>query len=193
MGYHRPLFRQLSDIKGGIMLRLLNRAVLALAVLLAPCVTDGAKQEPAETLAALKKERAAAGVELSNGRKPGTIEAEQKKAMERYFTRVGALGRRAVALAKSQPGTPDAIEALVWAQHATTVNDPELAGVIYEALLERYLDSDAILPVCRLAWIDLFKGNHSEAFLRAAIERSKNLKVRALSSFSLGRHQQKLA
>ncbi len=60
-------------------------------------------------------------------------------------------------------------------------------------MAERYLDSDAILPVCRLAWLDAVKSTRAEAFLRTAFERSKNLKVRALCCFSLGRHQQKLA
>jgi thiol-disulfide isomerase/thioredoxin len=167
--------------------------VLTLVVLLAFCVTEGATQEPAGALAALKEEQKAAGADLGNGRKPGTTEAEQKAALERYYRRVGDLGRRAVVMAKNQPGTPDAVEALVWAQHATTGNDPELAGVIYNALLDRYIDSDLILPVCRAAWLDAFQGEHAVAFLRAAAERSKNLNVRALCSLSLGRHQQRLA
>jgi thiol-disulfide isomerase/thioredoxin len=174
-------------------MRLSMLAVWALAVLLAPSVTEGADQKPAETLATLKKEQEAAWDELDNGRKPGTTEAEKQKAVEHYYKTVGDLGRRAVALAKSHPETSDAVEALVWAQFATTEDDPELEGVIYDLLAERYLDSDAILPVCRLAWNDAVKGPHAEAFLRAAVERSKNVKVRSLSCYSLGRHQQELA
>ncbi len=60
-------------------------------------------------------------------------------------------------------------------------------------LEKRYLDSDAILPLCRVAWNDAFKGSQAEAFLRAAVERSTNVKVRSLCCYSLARHQQKLA
>jgi thiol-disulfide isomerase/thioredoxin len=175
------------------MMRLSMDAVLTLVLVLAPCVAEGAQEAPAENLAALKQERAAAGVELANGRKPGTSDAEKKEAVQRYYKRVAALGRRAVALARSRPGTSDAIDALIWAQHATNGSDSDLAGVIYDALVEHYLDSDAILPVCRVAWLDAFQGNQTEAFLRAAVERSKNLKVRALGSLSLARHQYRLA
>jgi len=168
-------------------------ALWVLAVLLVPSVSEGADQKPAETLDSLKKEQEAVWGKLDNDRKPGTTEAEKKKAVERFYRSVGDLGRRAVALAKKHPGTPDAVEALVWARFAATEDDPELAGVIYDMLAERYLDSDAILPVCRLAWLDAVKGTHAEAFLRAAVERSKNVKVRSLCCYSLGRHQQKLA
>jgi thiol-disulfide isomerase/thioredoxin len=174
-------------------MRLSMHAVWSAVVLLVPAVTEGADQKPAETLAAIKKEQEAAWSELKNGRKPGTTDAEQKKAVERFYKSVGDLGRRAVALAKRYPDSPDAAEALVWAHSATTEDDPELAGLIYDILAERYLDSDAILPLCRHAWTDAVKGTHTEAFLRAAVERSKNVKVRSLCCYSLGRHQQKLA
>ncbi len=174
-------------------MRFSRHAVWTLAVLLSPSVTEGRDQKPAETLAAIKKDYEAGGAELENGRKPGTTEAEQNKAVERFSETVGELGHRAVALAKEHADSPEAIEALVWAHSAASSYDPKLFGVIYELLRERYLDSDAILPVCRIAWSDAVKSTHAEAFLRTAVERSKNLKVRALCCFSLGRHQQVLA
>ena len=47
-------------------------------------------------------------------------------------------------------------------------------------------------PSSRLAWVDAAQTTHAESFLRAAIERSTNLKVRALACFTLGRHQEQL-
>jgi len=99
----------LSDVEENATMRPSMNAVWALAVLLAPSVTEGADQKPAETLAALEKEQEAAWSELDNGRKPGTTEAEKKKAVERFYKSVGDLGRRAVALANKHPGTPDAV------------------------------------------------------------------------------------
>ena len=52
-------------------------------------------------------------------------------------------------------------------------------------MAEHYLDSDAILPLCRIAWLDATKTTHVETFLRAAVEPSKNPKVRSLCCFSL--------
>ena len=174
-------------------MRLSTHAVWSVVVLLVPAVTEGADQKPAETLAAIKKEQEAAWSELDNGRKPGATEAEQKKAVEHFYKTVGDLGRRAVALAKRYPDSTDAVEALVWARFAATEDDPELAGLIDDMLAERYLDSDAILPVCRVAWSGAVKFTHTEGFLRAAVERSKNVKVRSLCCYSLARHQQELA
>ena len=175
------------------MMRLLMHAVWALAILLAPAVSEGADEKPSETLASLKKEQEAAWDELANGRKPGTTAAEKKRAVKHFSRSVGDLGRRAVALAKKNPGTPDAVEALLWAHSAATENDPDLAGVIYDMLAESYLDSDAILPLCGIAWLDAGKGTHAEAFLRTSIERSNNIKVRGLCCYSLGKHQMMLA
>jgi hypothetical protein len=173
-------------------MRLSMHAVWSVVVLLVPAITEGADQKPAETLAAIK----AACSELDNGQKPGTTDADKKKWLEHYYKSVGDLGRRAVVLAKRYPDSPEAVEALVWAHLATTEDDPELAGLIYDMLAERYLDSDAILPLCHIAWADVNKATHTpktEEFLRAAVERSKNVKVRSLCCYSLGRHQQELA
>jgi thiol-disulfide isomerase/thioredoxin len=167
-------------------------AVWVLSVPLVLSVSQGSDQKRPETLVSLKKEQEALWDELDNGRKPGTTEAEKKKAAERYYKSIGDLGRRAVALAKQHPGTPDAVEALVWAYSAAE-DDPELAGIVYAMIAERYLDSDAILPLCRLARDKPVNDNIAEEFLRAAMKRSENVKVRSLCCYSLGRHQQELA
>jgi thiol-disulfide isomerase/thioredoxin len=57
----------------------------------------------------------------------------------------------------------------------------------------RYLDSDEFLPVIRTAWSDAGTKGHAEIFLRNAVERSTNPRMKALACFSLGRHQQQLA
>lgn len=171
----------------------LTRIAWILTVLLVPAVTVGADQKSTETLASLKKEQEAAWDELAEGRKPGTSEADKKKAVEHFYETVGELGRRAVAFAKKHPGTSESVEALVWAHDATTENDPELAGVIYNLLAKSYLDSDAILRLCGFAWLDAGKDPQVEQFLRTAIERSRNIKVRALCYYSLGKHQFRLA
>lgn len=164
-----------------------------LTVLLAPAFSESAGQVPSETLASLKTEHEAAREELSKAQKPGATEAEVKRAVERFSRSVGDLGRRAVALAKKHPGTPDAIEALLWAHSAATENAPDLVGTIYDILADGYLNSEAILPLCRFAWFDAAKGTHAEEFLRYAIQRSENIKVRGLCCYSLGRHQLVLA
>ena len=45
-------------------------------------------------------------------------------------------------------------------------------------------------PDSRLAWLDAVKGTHAGEFLRAAVERSTNFKVRSLCCYSLGGHPQ---
>ena len=144
-------------------------------------------------MASLKKGEGAAFEELESWRKPGTTEAEQKKALDRYYETVAYLGRRAMAVVKRRPGAPDAVEALIWARKVGTEDNAELAGVVYDFVAEHYLDSDAILPLCRTAWVDAVKSPQVETCLRAAVERSKNPKVRALCCFSLGRCYQELA
>ena len=175
------------------MMRLLLHAVWVLAVLVSPSLSAAADEKPTETLASLKKEQEAALKELESRRKPGTTEAEQKKALDRYYETAADLGRRAVAVVKKRPDAPDAVETLNWARSAGTEGNAELAGVVYDTVAEHYLDSDAILPLCRIAWLDAVKSPQVETFLRAAVERSKNPKVRALCCFSLGRCYQELA
>jgi thiol-disulfide isomerase/thioredoxin len=175
-------------------MRFASHAATALVILLAPSGTEGADQKPAETLAAIKQEREGAWAEFRNVSKPGTAEAEQKKSAERYKERIGDLGRRALALARKGPDAPEAIEAVLWVHaEARGNNNLELYRAAYDMLAEHYLDSDAILRICGFAWLDTVKSPHPEAFLRTAVERSKNLNVRAICCLSLGRHQQDLA
>lgn len=174
-------------------MRLLLDAVWLLAVLVSPSLCAAADEKPEETLASLKKEEEAAREELESRRKPGTTDAEQEKALDRYYETVADLGRRAVAVVKRRPDAPDAVEALNWARKVGTEGNAELAGVVYDLVAEHYLDSDAILPLCRTAWGDAVKSPQVETCLRAAVERSKDPKVRALCCFSLGRCYQELA
>jgi len=171
----------------------LRYAVWTLAVFVGPSVSEGTDQKPNKTLALLKEDQAVALEELESRRKPGTTEAEQKKALDRYYETAGDRGRRAVALVKERPDAPDAIEILKWARREVAEHDSELVGIVYDALAERYLDSDEIIPLCRLAWLDAVTSPHVETFLRAAVERSKNPKVRSLCCFSLGRYYVELA
>ena len=168
-----------------------------LAILWAAPVAGGADSEPAETLAGLKKEIEVAWEGLADGRKPGTSEAEQKAATDRYCEQAAALARRALALAEAHPDAPEAPEALAWVHVGglgaySAKMDAECDAAL-DLMAGRYLDRDAILPVCRIAWANAGSTARAEAFLRAAIERSPNPKVRALSCFSLGRHQHGLA
>jgi thiol-disulfide isomerase/thioredoxin len=178
---------------GSTIMRLLIHAVWVLAVLVSPSLSAAADEKPTETLASLKKELETAFKELESRRKPGTTEAEQKKALDRYFETAADLGRRAVAVVKRRPDAPDAAEALNWARKVGAEGNAELAGIVYDLVAEHYLDSDAILPLCRMAWGDAFKSPQVETCLRAAVERSKNPNVRALCCFSLGRCYQELA
>jgi len=155
---------------------------------------DGSK--PPAPLAELMKEAEAAWGGLERGRKEGATEAEKKEANDLYCKKAAALARRALVYAEGHPEAPEAPELLAWifvgglgGYSAKTDAECDAA---YDLMAERYLDRDAILPVCRIAWNNAGK-THAEAFLRAAVERSPNLNVRALSCFSLGRHQQSLA
>ena len=174
-------------------MRLMRRAVWVLAVLVSPSPCVAADEKPEETLASLKKEEEAAREEPESRRKPGTTEAEKKKALDRYFETVAGLGRRAVAVVKKRPDAPEAVEALNWARKVGTEGNAELASVVYDLVAEHYLDSDAILPLCRTARGDAVKSPQVQTCLRAAVERSKNPKVRALRCLSLGRCYQELA
>ncbi len=174
-------------------MRLLIHAVWVLAILVSPSLSAAADEKPTETLASLKKEQETAFKELESRRKPGTTEAEQEKALDRYYETVADLGRRAMAVVKRRPDASDAVEALIWACKVGTEGNAELAGVVYDFVAEHYLDSDAILPLCHIAWVDAVKSPQVETCLRAAVERSKNPKVRALCCFSLGRCYQELA
>ena len=168
-----------------------------LAILLAASVGKAADgPEPAEALAGLKREAEAAWAELDLARKPGTSEAEQKEGVDRYCKKAANLARRALSLAEAHPEAPEAPEALAWIHVGglgsySAKTDAE-CDASFDLMARRYLDRDAILPVCRIAGSNAGRA-HAEAFLRAAVERSPNLKVRALSCFSLGRYQQELA
>ena len=71
-------------------MRLLIHAVWVLAVLVSPSLSAAADEKPTEALASLKKEQETALKELESRRKPGTTEAEQKKALYRYYETVAA-------------------------------------------------------------------------------------------------------
>ena len=162
-----------------------------LGVLLAAPVVAGADAKPAEVLAALKRE-----VEELNGAgegpKPGSTEAVQEAAVERYLKRAADIGRRALALVDSDPDAPEAAIASAWILHSGLGDLGETRDAAYDRMAGRYLDNDVILPVIRTAWYDADKSAHAGAFLRAAVERSRNLGVRALACYTLGRHQQQL-
>ena len=175
------------------MIRLMRRAVWMLAILVSPSLCAAADERPEETLASLKKELVAASEELESRRKSGTNEAEQKKALDRFYETAADLGRRAMVIVKRRPDAPDAVEALIWARKVGTEGNAEFAGVVYDFVAENYLDSEAIPPFFRLAWVDAVKSPQVETCLRAAVERSKNAKVRALCCFILGRCYQELA
>src|SRR5262249_46257522 len=147
----------LSDFRENTTMRLMRRAVWVLAVLVSPSLCAAADERPEETLASLKKGGGAAVEELESRREPGKTEAEQRKALDRYYETVADLGRRAMAVVKRRPDAPDAVEALIWARKVGTEGNAELAGVVYDFVAEHYLDSDAILPLCRTAWVDAVK------------------------------------
>src|SRR6185312_14679190 len=97
---------------GSTIMRLLIHPVWVLAVLVSPSLSAAADEKPMETLASLKKEAETAFKELQSRTKPGTTEAEQKKAVDRCYETVADLVRRAVAFGKKRPDAPEAAEAL---------------------------------------------------------------------------------
>ena len=170
---------------------------LVVALLWAAGGRGGDGPEASATLSDLKREARIAAEDLGRARQPGTAEAQQREGVTRYYRTTRELAQRALALVRAHPDAAAAPEALVWVIIGLLDGNSAEAGeaeqdAAYDLLTERYLDRDVILPVCRIAWADLVSP-HAEAFLRAAAERSPNLKVRALSCFSLGRYQQQLA
>jgi thiol-disulfide isomerase/thioredoxin len=166
----------------------------ALAVLIGPSIALAGNPQSADTLFGLKKAQEAALAELKASERPGTSAADQQNAAERFRKLCTELGRRALAIAQKDPDAPDAPEVVVWAYNASKASeDTALVDAAYDMMAERYLDSDTILPVCRLAWDDYLMTARAESFLRAAIGRSRNVNVRGLCCFSLGRHQHELA
>jgi thiol-disulfide isomerase/thioredoxin len=162
-----------------------------LAIVLSAPFAWGADPKPAESLAGLKKEVEASWEELARGRGPGTTEAEQKAAVDRYYKQSADIARRALVLAEANPGAPEAAGSLVLIIEEIRA-DAE-CDAAYDRLARHYLDRELILPVIRTAWASAYKSGHAEAFLRAAVEKSPNLKVRALACFSLGRLLQEQA
>ena len=174
----------------------LPASILLATSLLASPVAGVAETEPAEGLSRLKEELKAAQKEQDE-LPDDAPEARQQAAADRYLEKAAGLARRALALAETRPEAPGAAEVVAW------VLDPGLCAYsakseiecdkAYDLIAERYLDEDAILPVVRWAWSHASQTAHSGAFLRAAMERSTNPKVKALACFSLGRHQERVA
>ena len=172
----------------------MRRSAAWLSVALASLAASGGgwgdDAKPTGKLAGLKKSLGAieaAGTEAGDRLAP---DADHAPIARLYKERASVLGRLAVALADAAPDDPEAVEILAWVHlgglggHRIT---PEAVDLAYDRLADRYLDRDALLPVCRLAWSDGVATPHAEAFLRAAAERSPNRKVRGLSTFNLAR------
>ena len=169
------------------------RHVVGLLVILAAVpVARGADTKPAEELAALKNDLKKAWGTLNEAERPGATEAEKKVIVDRYGKTTTELARRALALAETYTGAPEAPESLAWIHTGGLGYPPEMEPIrdaAYDLMIQRYLDRDAILPVVRTAWATVpAKTSRAEAFLRAAVERSTNQKVQALACLSLGRY-----
>ncbi len=107
-----------------------------------------------------------------------------------------AIARRGLELAKANADAPEAAEALAWVLLSCGSYDLKTdseCDAAYDLIVTSYLDSDAILPVCRRSWTNAAMTTHAEAFLRAALIRSKNANVRAMACLGLARHQRELA
>jgi len=165
-------------------MRSVNRIGSLLAIFLLAPVTRGSDAKPAEELAGLKKEVEAARADLDERVKPGTPEAEHAAAGERYRDQIRGVARRALALAEGHPNSPVAAEALVWifrlGDYTRSGLDAEFDAA-YDLIASRFLDQDAFLPIARLAWTEAGWTEHPGMFLRAATERSPNLKLKALA------------
>jgi len=168
-----------------------NRIGTLLAIFLLAPVTRGSDAKPAEELAGLKREAEAAMKALGESTKPGAPEAEQAAAGERYREQSRGLARRALALAEAHPDAPEAVEALAWI--FTICDLGAECDAAYDLMAIRFLDKDALLPIARTACDSAAWTAHAGLFLRAAAERSPNLKLKALACFSLARHQQLMA
>lgn len=162
-------------------------------IMLAARIASAADSRPAEELARLTKEATAASEELD--RQPRATESERNEAYGRYRKQLAALTHRFLALAEAYPDAPEAPEALVWIVKFSQSRTNAARDTAYDLLAEHYLDKETLLPFVRTAfgWLVVESSPHSEAFLRAAVERSPNLKVKGLACLSLGRHLQYLA
>ncbi|WP_406697979.1 TlpA disulfide reductase family protein [Singulisphaera sp. Ch08] len=163
-----------------------------IVVLMASPVLQGADSRPKETLAGLKEAYDVA-IEEKRAKKPGVSQSE---ALARFRKTAAALARRALILAKANPDTPTAVDTLAWIHTDLSGASSETAEVLdasYDLIVERYLDRDEIVPVCWLAANQALEPPHSETFLRAAADRSPNLRVRGVACYALGRTQHELA
>ena len=77
-----------------------------LAVVVGVPAARGADTKPADELARLKKDLEKSWEILEGERKPGTTDAEQRAAVDRYYERTRELARRALAAGRGEPGGP---------------------------------------------------------------------------------------
>jgi thiol-disulfide isomerase/thioredoxin len=161
-------------------------------LVIAAQIAAGADSKPAEELARVIKEAAAASEELS--RLVRTNGANANEAYGRYCQQMGALARRALALAEAYPHSAEAPEALVWTigHSGSDQGTDDARDAAYDRLAERYLDSESLVSFVGRAWPDAQTTPHAEAFLRAVVERCPNPRVKALACFDLARHQHEL-
>lgn len=166
-----------------------------MAFLVAVPVVRGADTKPAEELARLKKQLEKAYMEASEeGRETATAEAERKASDDRFSKEAVALGRRALVLAETHPDSPEALEALIWAENIVgfSIEAVRVRDSAYELIARRYLGSDAILLTVKSAWSRAVMSAQGEMLLRAAVERSPNAKVRGQACSSLAQYHQRL-
>jgi thiol-disulfide isomerase/thioredoxin len=165
------------------------------ALLIASQVAEAADSRFGVAIMELTKERNAAIQENASALRDGPSKVKQREANDRCSKTLAALARRALVIAKQNIDGPDGLEALIWILNVGPydVGAAEEGDAAYQYLAEQYLDRDELLPICRFAWLNSCTSVRAGAFLRAALERSPNSKVRALSCFSLGKYQHELA
>ncbi len=174
-------------------MRLAKRTGLIM-VLFSVAVACAEDLKPEIELARLKSLDAVARTEMFSNIKRDPTTASVGECNDRYRKQSAYFARCALALAESYPETPQAPQALAWAcSKAEGRDNVAIKNAAYDLMARRYLDDDAILPILRAAWHNPMETTQAEAFLRASVERSSNLKVRGVACLSLGRHQQQLA
>jgi len=168
-------------------------------LLLILCLGTSSRSEgptPAEILSGLKQEGTAIGERFEREYGSGKTEGEKQKAVQRFEEKTANVMQRLLDLARRFPDSAQAPEAL-----ALVYSDSQRSGSfaslrqreeLYDLFIKKYLDSDFILPVCRIAWSDAAVTVRAGEFLRAAAERSQNTKVRGLACLSLAKHAQEL-
>jgi thiol-disulfide isomerase/thioredoxin len=141
----------------------------------------GSFDSPAEQLTAIQREF----VELQNrykGRwtKESNTPAETDKIFAEFRKVAPTVIRKAVDLAESHPDDPAAVDALVWAVAGHGSGFSDQTDRAFHLLISRYIASDKLASVCRIARVFWFLSDAAREFEKAILDKSPHRRLRGI-------------